>query len=252
MNLAFLYTLVSVILMSAVSLLGVFTLSLNADRLKTMVLYLVSFAVGALFGDAFIHLLPEAFEQLGFGIKTSLGVMSGILGFFLLEKFLRWRHCHIVAPEEGHIHPMVTMNLVGDFIHNTIDGMIVGVSYAVSIPIGLTTTLAVLLHEIPQEIGDFGILVHGGLTVRRALFLNLLSSFGALLGALIAFFAGTHAGSMAAMLLPITAGGFIYIAGSDLIPELHHQTELKASVIQFVMITLGIIVMGLLTLLRGG
>jgi len=141
---------------------------------------------------------------------------------------------------------------VGDFIHNTIDGMIVGVSYAVSIPIGLTTTLAVLLHEIPQEIGDFGILVHGGLTVRRALFLNLLSSFGALLGALIAFFAGTHAGSMAAMLLPITAGGFIYIAGSDLIPELHHQTELKASVIQFVMITLGIIVMGLLTLLRGG
>lgn len=231
-------------------MLGIITLSVDPARLKTLVLYLVSFAVGALFGDAFIHLLPEGFERMGFGLSTSMSVVTGILAFFLLEKFLRWRHCHVLDDHEEHLHPMVTMNLVGDFFHNIIDGMIIGVSYAVSIPIGLTTTLAVLLHEIPQEIGDFGILVHGGLSVRRALFLNLLSSFGAILGALLAFWAGTNAENLAVILLPVTAGGFIYIAGADLIPELHHQTDIRTSSMQFFMIALGVTVMALLKLLH--
>ncbi|HTL47950.1 MAG TPA: ZIP family metal transporter, partial [Verrucomicrobiae bacterium] len=215
------------------------------------ILYLVSFAVGALFGDAVIHILPESYEQLGRGLDTSLWVMGGILGFFLLEKFLRWRHCHVMTPEEEHLHPVVSMNLVGDFVHNFIDGLMIGVSYSASLALGLTTTLAVLFHEIPQEIGDFGILVHGGLPPRKAIFYNLLSSFGAFVGVALALIVGVHVRSFGAILLPITAGGFIYIAGSDLIPELHHDVDIRTSSGQLIMIVLGVAVMAALKIAQG-
>ncbi len=250
MNEVWVYTIVSVLIVSAASLVGIFTLSLRPDRLKKIILYLVSFAVGALFGDTFIHLLPEAYERLGSGMSTSLNVLFGILLFFLLEKFIRWRHCHIVTDEEeDHLHPVVTMNLVGDAVHNLIDGMIIGVSYSVSIPIGITTTLAVFLHEIPQEIGDFGVLLHGGLSARKALFYNFLSALFALLGAVIALTFGTQVENLSVALLPIAAGGFIYVAGSDLIPELHHEVRAKTSAVQFVMIVLGVAVMAALKML---
>ncbi len=249
MSQVWLYTIGSVLLVSATSLVGVFTLSLKPERLKKMVLYLVSFAVGALFGDVFIHLLPEAYENLGYGMMTSLNVVLGILIFFLLEKVIRWRHCHIV-PDEDHMHPVVAMNLVGDAVHNFIDGMIIGVSYAVSIPIGITTTLAVFLHEIPQEIGDFGVLLHGGMSAKKALFYNFISALFALLGASVALFFGAHVENFAVALLPITAGGFIYIAGSDLIPELHHEVRARTSMMHFLMIVLGVTVMALLALME--
>lgn len=148
------YTIISVILVSAISLIGIFTLFFNKNIPKKILLFLVSFAVGGLFGDAFIHLLPESFEKLGTNLTTSLYIVLGILIFFVLEKFIRWRHCHIAAPE-GHPHPVVVMNLIGDGVHNLVDGMLIGASYTVSIPIGISTTLAIILHEIPQEIGDF-------------------------------------------------------------------------------------------------
>lgn len=243
------YSLISVFLVSILSLIGIFTLSLNAVRLRKITLFLVSFAVGGLFGDSFIHLLPEAFEKSRDNLMTSLLIVLGILVFFILEKFLRWRHFHVINSEKI-LHPVVTMNLISDGIHNLIDGMIIGASYTVSIPIGLATTLAVILHEIPQEIGDFGVLVHGGLSTKKALLFNLLSATTSILGAIISLAIGPHVENYALSLLPITAGGFLYIAGSDLIPELQHDVKILTSLWQFVLIILGVGIMALLTLLN--
>jgi len=243
------YSITSVVLVSAISLVGILSLLLRGDKSKKIAILLVSFAVGGLFGDAFIHLLPEAFEQSGTSLTTPLYIMLGLLIFFVLEKFLRWRHCHISASEE-HLHPVVTMNLVGDGVHNLIDGMIIGAAYTVSIPIGITTTLAVVLHEIPQEMGDFGILIHGGLSIKKALLFNYSTSLTAILGTILSLVIGPHIQDYAISLLPITAGGFIYIAGSDLIPELQHDVKVTTSLWQFALIVLGIGIMALLIFLE--
>jgi zinc and cadmium transporter len=244
-----LYIFSSVIVVSLISLVGVFTLTLTKEKLKKITVFLVSFAVGGLFGDAFIHLLPESYARLGYGLSTSLYVIAGILAFFVLEKFLRWRHCHIPASKE-HYHPVVAMNLIGDALHNFIDGLLIGASYTVSIPIGMTTTLAIILHEIPQEIGDFGILIYGGLPVKKALFFNFLSATLAIAGAIIAAAVGTCFHGFAVVLLPVTAGGFLYMAGSDLIPELQHDVKASTSLFQFLFILLGVLIMSLLVFIE--
>jgi len=245
------YALTSVVAVSIISLVGIFTLSLNKERLQHILLFLVSFAAGGLFGDAFIHLLPESFERLGNDLTASLLSIAGILLFFVLEKFIRWRHCH-VSPQESHLHPVATMNLVGDGFHNLIDGMIIGASYIVSVPLGFATTLAVVLHEIPQEIGDFGVLVYGGLSIKKALLFNFLSAATAIAGALISLVIGPLIKDYAVSLLPVTAGGFIYIAGSDLIPELQRECDVNVSrvVLQFFFLILGVGIMALLVLLE--
>ena len=244
-----LYTIISLVIVSLISLIGVLTLSVRREWLQKILLYLVSFAVGGLFGDALIHLLPEAFDQIENSLGVSLCVVAGLLIFFVLEKFLRWQHCHIPTSKD-HTHPVVTLNLVGDAVHNFIDGMIIGTSFLASIPIGITTAIAVVLHEIPQEIGDFGILVHGGLPVRKALFYNFLSALVAVLGGVVALLLGPYLQEYIMYLLPVTAGGFLYIAGSDLIPELHHHgpdDKPSSALFQFLMIVLGV---GLMVVLR--
>ncbi|MBF0490132.1 MAG: ZIP family metal transporter [Candidatus Omnitrophica bacterium] len=238
-----LFTLSSVLVVSFISLIGIFTVSFGIDRLRKMILYMVSFAVGGLFGDAFLHLLPEAFEKLGINVWTSLGVLAGVILFFILEKFLRWQHCHVPTSED-HQHPFVTLNLVGGTVHNLIDGMIIAASYMVSVPVGLATSLAVVFHEIPQEIGHFGILIHGGFSVRKAMLFNFFSALASCLGAFIILVIGPHCAKFSLYLLPMTAGGFLYIAGSDLIPELHqHNSKASASLGQLTCILLGILVM---------
>lgn len=247
-----LYTFISLVAVSLISLVGVFTLSLKVERLKKILLYLVSFAVGGLLGDAFLHLLPETFESIGFNSTVSFLVLFGIIIFFILEKFFRWQHCHIPTSTE-HKHPLAAMNLVGDGLHNLLDGMIIASSYMVSPATGVATTLAVIFHEIPQEIGDFGILVHGGMTVRKALWFNLLSALAAFAGAAIIFIFGAQAANLSVYILPVAAGGFLYIAGSDLIPELHqHDVKISASCGQLLSILLGISVMALLTFVEAG
>jgi len=243
------YSLISVVLVSLISVIGILGLLWFKGGLRGVTFLLVSFAVGGLFGDAFIHLLPEAFEEFGASLTAPLLVLLGILVFFVLEKFLRWRHCHLNEPET-HIHPVVTMNLVGDAVHNLIDGTIIGATYMVSIPLGLATTLAIVLHEIPQEMGDFGILVHGGLSPKKAIGFNFLSAAFAIIGAILSLAIGPHLQGYAAALVPFTAGGFIYIAGSDLIPELQHDVRLSRSLIQFSLILLGLALMALLTFLE--
>jgi len=241
------YTLGAVTIVSLIPLVGVLTLGLTKEKLLIIVLPLVGFSVGALLGDSFFHLLPEAYRNDPQGIETSVSVIGGLLLFFILEKFLRWRHCHLPTTSH-HPHPLATINLVGDGIHNLIDGLLIGGAFSVNPQLGVTTTLAVIFHEIPQEIGDLGVLLHAGLTLRKALILNLLSALPAVLGATLSLLLGSLIEGYAPALLPITAGGFIYIAGSDLIPELHHDCDLKTSAVQLLSLLLGLGVMFVLIL----
>lgn len=239
-------SLLSVGLVSVISLIGLVTLSVGPSILRKTLLYLVSFAVGALFGDACIHLIPETFERVRPPLTGSLLLIGGILIFFVLEKFVRWRHCHVPEEDHQHVHPVVTMNIVGNGVHNMIDGMLIGASYTASVPIGVATTIAIILHEIPQEIGNFSILVHGGLPVKRALLLNFMTAMAAFLGAVVTLVVGSHAEMFTLYLLPITAGGFLYIAGSDLIPELHHEVDARTSLGQLASIIMGVGIMAVL------
>ena len=247
MNIQIVYILCSVLVVSSISLIGVLTLACSINTVRKITLYLVSLAVGALLGDAVLHLMPASFEHFGHTPKASLLILSGILLFFVLEKFLRWRHCHEPTSEE-HLHPVAFMNIVGDGAHNFIDGMLIASSFMVDVHLGVATTIAIVLHEIPQEIGDFGILLHAGMTPKKALMFNLLSSLAAVLGAVFAYFVGCNVEEFAAYIVPITAGSFIYMAGSDLIPELHHDTNPRKSVIQLLMIVFGIVLMLMLSL----
>lgn len=241
-------SLVSVGIVSLISLIGVFTFLIKQKELSKILLWLVSFSAGALFGGAFIHLLPEVVGEYGFTTAVSTYLLSGILTFFVLEKFIHWRHCHIPTSKK-HPHPLALMNLVGDGMHNLLDGMIIGGAYLANFSLGVTATVAVILHEIPQEIGDFGVLLHAGLKKGKALFFNFLSALAAVLGVVISLSLGSRLDGYLLFLLPFTAGGFIYIAGSDLIPELKKECGATKSLVQLMWLVLGIAVMLLLTLL---
>ncbi|MBI2663024.1 ZIP family metal transporter [Candidatus Woesearchaeota archaeon] len=243
-----LYSIISVIIVSLISLIGIFFVVLNNGYIKNSLLFLVSFSAGALFGDAFIHLIPESFG-LGLGVKIPVYILSGIISFFVLEKFVHWRHCH-VPTSKNHPHPLAFTNLVGDGLHNFVDGLIIGGSYLVNIPLGIATTLAVIFHEIPQEISDFGVLLHAGLTKTKALMYNFASASLAILGAVLSIVLGSSIQGFGDFLIPFTAGGFIYIAGSDLLPELHKETSPGRSFLQLIAIISGILVMLALLLLE--
>ena len=237
------YGLLSVVIVSIVSLVGVLTFSLKQEDLRKILLYFVSFSAGGLFGDAFIHLIPQATEESGFGIHVSVPILLGIIFSFVVERFLQWRHCHIPTSEE-HPHSFVYMNLFGDAVHNFIDGLIIGGSYLASIPLGVATTLAVIFHEIPQEIGDFGVLIYGGFSKSRALFFNFLTALTAIFGAIVALSLGSLTQVFVPFLIPFAAGSFIYIAGSDLIPELRKEEPgpLKAA-LQLTALVLGVLIL---------
>jgi zinc and cadmium transporter len=241
-----LYAIASVTVVSLVSLVGIITISINEQRLRSVLFVLVSLAVGAMFGDAFIHLLPESFQKPGDTLVPSVSVLAGILGFFILEKFLLWRHQHTLE-SNNRIHPLGYLNLIADGVHNLIDGMMIGASYLISLPLGIATTLAVIFHEIPQEIGDFGILLQAGFTKRRALFFNFLSATLAVFGTAVALLVGSSLESFSSVMLPFTAGGFIYIAGCDLLPELQKELDAAKSTVQLVAMSGGI---GLMLILR--
>jgi zinc and cadmium transporter len=239
-----LYIIVSVLIVSATSLIGILTFLIKNQNIDKIILYLVSFSVGALFGDVFIHLLPEAFKT-STNAAVGLYILAGILFSFIMEKFIHWRHCH--TPEsKHHHHRLAYMNLVGDAMHNFIDGLIIAGAYFVSIPVGIATTIAVLFHEIPHELGNFGVLVYGGFSKLKALLFNFLTALTALLGAIIGILLG-DAGAATTFLVPFAAGNLIYIAGTDLIPELHKTScddfKFSESFGQLLCIILGILIM---------
>jgi len=244
------YALLSVFVVSAISLVGIAAISLSERRVRQTIFISVSLAAGAMFGDAFIHILPESFAMTDRAIKTSTYVLVGILTFFVLEKFLRWRHAHEFEDESPRtVQPVGYLNLFADATHNLIDGMLVGTAYSVSISVGLATTIAIILHEIPQELGDFGVLIHAGFSRSRALVFNFVSGLLAIVGAIVSLAASSSLVSFSRFMLPFAAGGFIYIAGCDLLPELHKERKPSKSVVQLAALVLGVGLMYLLTLI---
>jgi zinc and cadmium transporter len=239
--------LASVTAVSLVSFIGILFIKVQEETLDRITILLVGFASGALIGGAFLHLLPEALTSGNDTIIVFSNAITGIVMFFILEKFFYWRHCH----DKGcPTHAFVYLNLIGDGIHNFIDGMIIAAAYLISaaygsLQLGFSTTLAVIFHEIPQELGDFGVLVYGGLSRRRALVYNFISQATAIIGALTTYFLA-YIQSIEALLIPFAAGGFIYIAATDLMPELHRKVRPKESATQLFTILMGIILMALL------
>ena len=242
------YALASVFIVSLVSLIGVTTLSVKADKLKKIIIYLISFSAGALFADAFLHLLPELAGD-GITITISFSILLGIVIFFSLEKIVHWQHCHMPITKT-HIHSFAIMNLIGDGFHNFLDGLIIGASYLISIPAGIATTLAVVLHEIPQEMGDFGVLIHGGYSKRKAIMFNFLSGITAFIGVIAALLLSNSIHGTERIITAIAIGGFIYIAGSDLIPELHKDFSTKKAFLQLLFFLIGIGVLAALLFLE--
>jgi zinc and cadmium transporter len=236
------------VLVSLLSLIGLAFISVSEKKLKQIVFVMVSLAVGGLFGDAFIHLLPQSFEKLGSEVRASLFVLAGIFAFFVLEKFLLWRHQHVFGFDQG-IHPVGYINLLADAVHNFIDGVIIGASYMVSLPVGIATTTAVIFHEVPHELGNFFVLLFAGFTKTKALFFNFLSALFAILGTVVSLLVGSKIEDFSMVMLPLAAGGFIYIAGSDLVPELNKESDLFKSVVQMIAIALGVGLMLLLAVL---
>lgn len=221
----FVWALGASIAVSLISLVGIVTLLFRDKLLNRVLFLLIAFSAGALIGAAFLHLLPEALECGQSQVIFSYLIL-GFIFFFILERYLYWRHCH-----EGvcDVHAFTYLNLIGDGIHNFTDGLVIGASFNVNIHFGIITSLVVILHEIPQEIGDFGVLVYGGFSKSKALFCNFIIALSCVAGTVLGYFASLNIGTFSSLLLPFTAGGFIYIAACDLLPELHKGESLKKS-----------------------
>ncbi|NOZ09932.1 MAG: ZIP family metal transporter [Gammaproteobacteria bacterium] len=223
-------------------------LMLSEKLISRLLPRLVSFAIGALLGAAFLGLLPHALEgrDLGGIHAITAVVLAGVLSFFLLEKMLLWRHCH-AAHCEAHSHGLedaqkaatATMVLVGDGIHNLVDGILIAAAFLVDIHLGIVTTFAVITHEIPQEVGDFAILLQSGYSKTRALLFNLLSSLTTIIGGVVAYFALSLSMQLLPYILAVAASSFLYIAMADLIPDLHKRTEARATAEQVLLIIVG-------------
>lgn len=247
------YILGSVALTSAVSLFGVLTIALQQKRLAKTVAIFVPLAVGAFLGDAFFHLIPEAFEGALKPAMVSSLIILGFVSFFFLEKFLRWHHHSTEIPrtatekeDYGHLGKLV---LISDGFHNFIDGVIIGASYLAGVELGIATTIAIILHEIPQEIGDFGVLLYAGYKKSTAIFYNFLSALAAVAGAALVVIFGSFPEQLTQGVIPFAAGVFIYIASSDLVPELHRSGKGKNILPEVTGIGLGLFAMYLLLFL---
>ena len=233
-----LLSIAAALLCSLISLLGIILLGFGEYNLKKVMFLLVAFSSGTMLGTAFLHLIPESLEITG--ENTFIFILLGICIFFIVEKLLNWHHCHDV---ECDVHSFAYMNLVGDGLHNFLDGIIIASSFLVSLSLGIATTIAVIYHEIPQEIGDFGVLLHGGFSKKQAITLNLVSGLISIIGVLVAFYIYSLTNLMVNYFLPIAAGGFIYVAGSDLIPQLHKKNNIGDSITQLILMIMGLALM---------
>ncbi|MEM3127041.1 MAG: ZIP family metal transporter [Candidatus Woesearchaeota archaeon] len=234
--------LIATVVVSLISFVGAVVLFFHRKYSKTTIFYLVSFSTGALLAAAFLDLLPEAAEHGG--ENAFIFVLGSIIIFFLLEKYVYWYHCHYMGVCKVHdVKAFKYINLVGDSLHNFIDGTIIAASFLVSTNLGIVSSIAIILHEIPQELGDFAILLHGGFTKAKALFFNFLSGLTAIIGASLVYFAEQATKLAEPVLLAIAAGSFIYLAVADLLPELHKETRFEKSSIQFALLLIGILVM---------
>lgn len=235
-----LWIIISTFLISLLAFVGIITLTLKEKIFKKILLGLVALSAGALMGGAFLHLIPTTIELFGSGLTIFSFVLLGFVLFYFIEKILHWRHCH---EHKCKVHTFAYMNLVGEFVHNFIDGLIIAVSFVINIPLGIATTIAIALHEIPQEIGDFGVLIYGGFDKFKAIMLNFGIALTVVFGGIVGFFVSDLVEASRVFLLPFAAGGFLYIAASDLIPEIRKEQSLVKSLIHLGMFILGIIIM---------
>jgi zinc and cadmium transporter len=243
-----LYIIVFTFLIALIAFVGVFTLAMKDRILKKILLILISLSAGVLMGGAFLHLLPEAIEASE-GTDILVFVLVGFILFFIIEKVLHWRHCH---NGKCDVHTFHYLNLIGDSVHNFIDGFIIAASFIISVPLGITTSIAIAAHEIPQEIGDFGVLIYGGFEKKKALVLNFIIAATIIIGGIIGYFVSKNIEEATMFLLPFAGGGFIYIAATDLIPEIKKEVNMKKSTATIIVFILGIIIMWFIKVIFGG
>ncbi|MGD9129212.1 MAG: ZIP family metal transporter [Candidatus Woesebacteria bacterium] len=233
------YILLASIFTSIISLLGIITLAVKKRFLQKILFFLVALAAGSLMGAAFLHLLPEATEQLDHETVFTSTLIAFVI-FFIIEKFLHWRHCH---KNHCRVHTFGQMNLIGDAIHNFTDGLIITAAFLSNVNLGIVTTIAIIFHEIPQEISDFAVLLYAGYSRRKALCLNLLVALTAVAGALLAYFLSSKVLLLTDYLLPLAAGGFLYISAADLLPEIRKETDQKKTLFSLLSFILGVLLM---------
>ena len=236
-------------LISFVSFIGALALFLREKILNKILLVFVAFSAGALIGGAFLHLIPEAIHEIGVDDMSIFIIFSwllvGFCTFFVLEQLICWHHHH--ATSHPRITPFSYLTLISDGIHNFIDGLVMAASFMVNFHVGISTALAIALHEIPQEIGDFGVLVYGGFDKNKALYLNYISAVTVVIGGIVGFLLHSWIGESMALLLPFAAGNFIYIASADLIPEIRFKHSIVKSLTRFVVFLAGV---GLMIIIR--
>lgn len=233
---------------SVLSLIGIVALLFSSARLNLVLYILVALSAGGLMGGAFFHLLPEALTKLT-PVTVFIDLLIGFSVFFLLERLILWRHCHDGVCE---VHPFTYLNLIGDCVHNFIDGFVIAASYLVDVRVGLVTTFAIILHEIPHELGNFGVLVFGGFRPKRALLLNFLTALMAVAGALVGYLLTDTYHGLILFVLPFTAGNFIYIASTDLVPELHKEPKLSKALLAFLVFIAGLVLMAMFKIFMEG
>lgn len=233
------YITATTIILSTVSLIGAVLLSANKVVLNKIVFLLVGLSTGTLLGTTFFHLLPESLENME-PMQVFSIVLVSFSVFFLLEKFLYWHHCHDGLCDK---HGLGYINLIGDSIHNFADGLIIAAAFMIDIRLGIISSLALAFHEIPQELGDFGILTYAGFERKRALLFNFLAAATSIVGGVLGYFFLSHIPTILQYLLPIAAGSFLYISSSDLIPELIKETNIKRSMASFALFIAGLILM---------
>jgi zinc and cadmium transporter len=218
-------------------------LSIGKKHIYKYISFIVAFAAGTLLGDTFLHLIPEALHEEHFGHEYGLALLGGFLISFVIERFIHWHHCRTGST---HQHRLATMNIVGDGIHNLLDGIAIAAAFNVSMPVGIATTSAIILHEIPQELGDFAILLYSGYSRTKAILYNLATATTSLVGVFVGLIAIEYFESMERMILLFTAGNFIYIAATDIMPELNRHESVRRSIAHLVALIVGISVMYLL------
>ncbi|VVB57367.1 Zinc transporter ZupT [uncultured archaeon] len=248
--------LLATLVVSAISLIGAFTLAVKDKLLHQLLPLFVAFAGGSMLATAFFHALPEALKDSGPDAVMPL-VVAGILIFFFIERFLHWHHHHKHHHEADAKEERVPtyLVLIGDSIHNFVDGTVIAASFLASFPLGVLATISIIAHEIPQEIGDFSLLIWGGFSKQKALAFNFLSALTALAGAILTYFLAPAVPGLVAVLLPLAAGNFIYVACVDLVPELHKERDTRRSLMQLACFVGGIllvVVVGALMEPHGG
>lgn len=242
------FIIFSTLIVSLISFIGIFCILLNEKTLNRILLFFISLSAGALLSGAYFHLLIEAIDKNGDNlIEIFLYFIFGYIFFLFLEKIIKWRHCH---DYKCKIHSFGYMNLIGDMLHNFIDGIVIASSFLINLSFGFVTTFLIALHEIPQELGDFGVLIYSGFKVKKAIFLNFITALSCILGGIIGYYFIVNILVIIPILLSFAGGGFLYISSSDLIPILREKTKIKDFIINFLIFLLGIILVYFIKILE--